>query len=63
MRQAVGLQLIFLNRLPGLAPRAGMIQAFGLTRSTLSTTFTGTGDEGKDKPFQRWVCASNGDKS
>jgi hypothetical protein len=48
MRQAVGLQSIFPNRLPGLAPRAGMIQAFGLTQSTLSTTLTGTGDVGKD---------------
>ncbi len=48
MRQAVGLQSIFLNRLPGLAPRAGMIQAFGLTERILATTFTGTGDVGKD---------------
>jgi hypothetical protein len=49
MRQAVGLQPIFLNRHPGLPPGAGMIQAFGLRQGALSTTFTGTGDVGKDK--------------
>ncbi len=42
MRQAVGQQTIFRNRHSGLPPGAGMIQAFGLTQSALSTTFTGT---------------------
>ncbi len=49
MRQAVGLQPIFLNRHPGLPPGAGMIQAFGLGHRTLSTIFTETGDVGKNR--------------
>ncbi len=49
MRQTVGLPPIFLNRHPGLPPGAGMIQTFGLTQSTLSTTSSGTGDVGEGR--------------